>query len=356
MKFAVVGAGAIGAFVGAMLAKSGEDVTLIARGPHLRAMQERGVRVRGAGGDVEVRPAVTDSPAAVGSVDVVLLTLKAHSVTDMAPRLSPLLGSETSIVSMQNGIPWWYFYRHGGEWDGMHLETVDPGGVISRCIDPARVIGSVVYPSTIIVEPGVIEHIEGTRFTLGEPDGSKSERCRHIADAFINASLRCPIRTDIRHEMWVKLMGSVAFNPISALTRATLVELAQCPETRALAIEIMTEAEAVAKRLGIDVGISIEQRLLGAEKVGHHKTSMLQDVEAGRPLEVEAIVGAVVELGSKLGLPMSCTRAVYACVKLLARSTSNMLLHSTKNENDSIRNPQSAILKGRSRDECSPKS
>jgi 2-dehydropantoate 2-reductase len=320
MRFAVVGAGAIGAFVGAMLTRSGEDVTLIARGAHLYAMRERGVHVRGALGEFEARPAATDDPASVGAVDVVLLTLKAHSLIEMAPRLAPLLGPETCIVTAQNGIPWWYFYRHGGKWEGTHLESVDPGGIISRSIDSARVIGSVVYPSTIIAEPGVIEHIEGTRFAIGEPDGSKSERCRRVADAFIKAGLRCPIRADIRHDLWVKLMGNVAFNPISALTRATLIEIVQFPETRALAAGIMTEAESVARKLGIDLGISVEQRIEGAEKVGHHKTSMLQDLEAGRPLELEAIVGSVVELGSKLGLSLPCTEAVYACVKLLARS------------------------------------
>src|SRR6266498_3403398 len=301
MKFAVVGAGAIGAFAGAMLAKAGEDVTLIARGAHLRAMQERGVRVRGSFGEFEAHPAATDDPGTVGPVDVVLLTLKAHGLPAMAPRLAPLMGPDTCVLSAQNGIPWWYFHRHGDEWEGTQLETVDPGGVIGQSIDPARVIGCVVYPSTTIVEPGIVWHIEGTRFAIGEPDGSKSERCRRIADAFIKAGLRCPIRADIRHDMWVKLMGNVAFNPISALTRATLVEIVQCPETRALAAEIMTEAESVAKRLGVDIGVSIEQRIEGAEKVGNHKTSMLQDVEAGRPLELEAIVGAVVELRAKIG-------------------------------------------------------
>jgi len=320
MRIAVIGAGAIGAFVGAMLAKSGEDVTLIARGTHLRAMRDRGVRVRGSLGAFVAHPTVTDDPASIGAVDVALLTLKAHSLVEMAPRLAPLLGPETCVVSAQNGIPWWYFYRHGGDWEGTRLETVDPGGVIGRHLDPARVVGCVVYPSTIIAEPGVIEHIEGTRFAIGEPDGSKSERCRRIADAFIKAGLRCPIRTDIRRDIWVKLMGNFAVNPISALTRATLVEIIQCPETRALAIEIMTEAVAVAGKLGVDIGISVEQRLEGAEKVGDHKTSMLQDVEAGRPMELDAIVGAVVELGVKLGLPMQCSKAVYACVKLLARS------------------------------------
>jgi 2-dehydropantoate 2-reductase len=193
--------------------------------------------------------------------------------------------------------------------------------VIGRSIDPARVVGCIVYPSTIIAEPGVIEHIEGTRLALGEPDGSKSDRCRRIADVFIKAGLRCPIRTDIRHDMWVKLMGNVAYNPISALTRATLVEIVQHRETRALAASIMQEVESVASRLGIELGVSIEQRLAGAEKVGHHKTSMLQDVESGRPIEIEAIVGAVVELGDKLGLSLPSTKAVYACAKLLAAKT-----------------------------------
>lgn len=320
MKFAVAGAGAIGAFIGAMLARSGEDVSLIARGSHLRAIRDNGVRVRGAIGNFEVQLPATDEVESLGPVDVLLLTLKAHSLTEIAPRLAALIGPDTSIVSAQNGIPWWYFYGSGGDWEGARLESVDPGGVITGSLDPARVIGCIVYPSTRIVEPGVIEHIEGTRFSLGEPDGSKSARCRRIADAFIRAGLRCPIRSDIRHEMWVKLMGSVAFNPISALTRSTLAEIVQDPQTRALAIEMMTEAEAVAKRLGIDMGITIEQRLAGVEKVGHHKTSMLQDVEAGRPLELEAIIGAVIELGDKMELSMPYTRAVYACAKLLDQS------------------------------------
>jgi 2-dehydropantoate 2-reductase len=321
MKFAIVGAGAIGAFVGAVLSRAGEDVTLIARGNHLRAMQEHGVRVRGEIGDFVAHPAAVEDLAAVGVVDVVLLTLKAHSLTSMAPRLAPLISPDTTVVTAQNGIPWWYFYRHGGQWEGTQFESVDPGGVIGDSIDPARVIGCIVYPSTIIAEPGVIEHIEGTRLALGEPDGSKSERCRKIADVFIKAGFRCPIRTDIRHDMWVKLMGNVAYNPISALTRATLLEIVQHRETRALAAAIMQEVESVASRLGIELGVSIEQRLAGAEKVGHHKTSMLQDIESGRPIEIEAIVGAVVELGDKLGLSLPSTKVVYACAKLLAAKT-----------------------------------
>ncbi len=319
MRFAVVGAGAIGAFVGALLARSGEDVTLIARGAHLRAMQERGLRVNGALGEFEVRVVATDDPATVGPVDIVLLTLKAHSLTEMAPRLAPLLGSETAVVSAQNGLPWWYFFRHGGEREGTRLESVDPDGAIAKHIDAWRVIGCVIYCSTIITEPGVIEFTEGTRFPIGELDGSKSERCRRISEAFTRAGLRSPIRSNIRHDIWVKLMGNVVFNPVSALTRATIVEIARFPETREVARRMMSEIEEITKKLGIDLGISIDQRLEGAEKVGYHKTSMLQDVESGRPLELESIVGAVVELGDKLGVSMPYTKTVYACTKLLER-------------------------------------
>ncbi|HYW72861.1 MAG TPA: 2-dehydropantoate 2-reductase [Pyrinomonadaceae bacterium] len=325
MRFAIVGAGAIGAFLGAMLARAGEDVTLIARGPHLRAMQQHGVRVRGEIGEFQVKTKATEDPATAGEVDVVILTLKTHSVPEIAPSLKPLLGADTSVLTAQNGFPWWYFYRHGGVWEGTRLESVDPGGTISRQLDPSRVIGCVVYPSTTIVEPGVVLHTEGTRFAIGEPDGSKSERCRRLAEVFINAGLRCPVRTNLRHDIWVKLMGNVAYNPISALTRATLLEIVQGPETRALAAAIMRETESVASKLGIDLGITIEQRLAGAEKVGHHKTSMLQDIESGKPTELEAIVGAVIELGDKLGVELPHTKSVYACVKLLASCQESQL-------------------------------
>jgi 2-dehydropantoate 2-reductase len=319
MKFAIVGAGAIGAFVGALLARAGEEVTLIARGAHLRAIRQRGVRVTGALGEFEVRVSATDDPAEVGPVDVVLLTLKAHSLTEMAPRIAPLLDAETTVVSAQNGLPWWYFFRHGGEWEGTPLESVDPGGVIAAQLDAARVIGCVIYCSTIITEPGVIEFIEGTRFPIGELDGAKSERCRRISEAFTRAGLKCPVRSNIRHDIWVKLMGNLVFNPVSALTRATIIEIAQFPETREVAVQMMAEIEAITRKLEIDLGISTEQRLSGAEKVGYHKTSMLQDVEAGRPMELESVVGAVVELGDKLGVRMPYTKTVCACAKLLDR-------------------------------------
>jgi len=311
MKFAIVGAGAIGAFIGAKMARAGYDVTLFARGAHSRAMQERGVRVISPEGDFEARTRVVDALAAVGQVDVAFLVVKAHSLTALAPQLPVLFGPETTVVSMQNGIPWWYFT--GGE----RLETLDPGGVIAAAIEARRVVGSIVYLSTEIAEPGVIRHNESTRITLGEPDGARSERCRAISEALVRSGLRAPITTHIRQEIWVKLMGNIAFNPISALTGATLVRIARHPEASRLVRAIMAETEAVAHKLGIEMPITIDQRMAGAEKVGEHKTSMLQDLEAGRTLELDAIVGAALEVGERLGVAMPHTRAVYACTKLL---------------------------------------
>ncbi len=325
MKFVIAGAGAIGAYMGARMARAGLDVTLFARGAHLHAMQEHGVRVKSPDGDFEVRSEVTDNLETLGPVDVVILGVKAYSLPELAPRLRPLLGPDTVVVSTQNGIPWWYFQNHGGEFEGLRLERVDPGGVISSAIEPHRVVGSIVYFSTEIIQPGVIRHIEGNRISLGEPNGTRSDRCRKIAEALIQAGFRCPVTTHIRHEIWVKLLGNVAFNPISALTGATLVQMVRDPEVSTLVRHIMIEAEAVASRLGLELPISIEQRMAGAEKVGEHKTSMLQDLEAGRPLELEAIVGAVVELGERLGLPMTHTRTVYACTKLLAQCRSRRI-------------------------------
>jgi 2-dehydropantoate 2-reductase len=263
-----------------------------------------------------VRPEVTGDLADIGAADVVFLGVKAHSLSALAPALAPILGPETVVVSTQNGIPWWYFQRHGGEFEGLRLERVDPGGVIAAAIEPERVVGSIAYFSTEIVEPGVIKHIEGNRLSFGEPDGTKSERCRRIAEALIPGGLRCPISPRFRHEIWVKLLGNVAFNPASVLTGATLVRMARHPEVSRLVRAIMAEVEAVAARLGIELPISIDQRMAGAEKVGAHKTSMLQDLEAGRPLEIEPVVGAVVELGERLGVPMPATCAVYALAKL----------------------------------------
>jgi 2-dehydropantoate 2-reductase len=317
VRIVIAGAGAIGGYIGARLARVGADVVLFARGPHLRAMEERGLRVISPDGDFEVKPEVTGDLTTIGHADVIILGVKAHALVALAPQLPPLLGPDTVVVSTQNGIPWWYFQRHGGDLDGLRLERVDPGGVIASAIEPTRVVGSLAYFSADVPEPGVIHHTEGNRISFGEPDGTRSDRCRAIAGALIAAGFRCPVTTRFRHEIWVKLLGNVAFNPISALTGGTLEELARHPEVSKLVRALMTETEAVAARLDIELPISIDQRMAGAEKVGAHKTSMLQDFEAGRPMEIDAVVGAVVELGERLGMAMPATHAVYACVKLL---------------------------------------
>jgi 2-dehydropantoate 2-reductase len=322
MKFLIAGAGAIGAYIGARMAQAGFDVTLFARGPHLRAMQQHGVQVKSADGDFTARPRIVGSLEDVGAVDVVFLGVKAHALPQLAPQLKPVLGPDTIVVSTQNGIPWWYFQGFGGEWEGLRLERVDPGGVISAAIEARRVVGSIVYLATEIPSPAVIQHIEGSRISLGEPDGTRSDRIRQIAEALIASGLRCPVTTRIRHEIWVKVLGNASFNPVSALTRATLAQMVRDPGVASVIRNIMQEVEAVSQKLGMELPVSIDQRMAGAEKVGEHKTSMLQDLEAGRPMELEALVGAVVELGERVGLPMTCTRTVYNCTKLLAQANS----------------------------------
>jgi len=276
--------------------------------------------VKSVDGDFEAHPKIAENLERVGPVDVVFLGVKAHGLTQLAPQLKSVLGPDTAVVGTQNGIPWWFFQGWGGEHEGMHLERVDPGGTIAAAIEPRRVLGSIVYFATDIVEPGVVRHTEGNRISLGEPDGARSDRSRQIAEALIAAGLRCPVTTRIRQEIWVKILGNVAFNPISALTGATLVQMARDPDVNALVRRIMEETIAVGAKLGLEVPITIDQRIAGAEKVGEHKTSMLQDLEAGRPIELEAVVGAVVELGERLNVPMPHTRAVYACTKLLAQT------------------------------------
>jgi 2-dehydropantoate 2-reductase len=307
MRFLIAGAGAIGGYIGAWMARAGEDVTLFARGAHLRAIEARGLRILDAGGDFEVHPKITGSLAGAGPFDAIFLGVKAHALTQLAAQVAPLIGDGTTVVSMQNGIPWWY----------CPLERVDPGGIIAAAIDPGRVVATVVYLGTEIVEPGVIHHTEGNRISLGEPDGTRSERCHAIAGALIRAGLRCPVTAHIREEIWVKLLGNVAYNPISAMTQATMNQMTRDVAVAALVRYIMTEVEAVAHKLGLELPISIDQRIAGAGKMGEHKTSMLQDLEAGRPLELEPVVGAVVELGQRLGVDMPHTRTVYACTKLL---------------------------------------
>src|SRR6267154_226532 len=318
MKFLIAGAGAIGAYIGARMAQAGFDVTLFARGPHLRAMQQNGVQVKSGERDFVARPTMVASLEEVGPVDVVFLGVKAHALPQLAPQLKRVLGPETTVVSTQNGIPWWYFQGFGGEWDGLRLERVDPGGVISSASEARSVVGSIVYFATEIPSPGVIQHIEGNRISLGEPDGSRSDRVRQIAEALIASGLRAPITTRMRHEIWVKVLGNASLNPVSALTRATLVQMVRDPGVCSVIRNIMEEVEAVSKKLGMELPVSIDQRIAGAEKVGEHKTSMLQDLEARRPMELEALVGAVVELGERVGLPMTSTQTVYNCTKLLS--------------------------------------
>ena len=320
MKLVVLGAGAIGGFLGARLARAGVDVVLIARGAHLKAMNASGLRVVEAGGDWTVSVDATDDFAAMRDANAVFVTLKAHSLPLVAERMAANLGADTAVVSAQNGIPWWYFQRLGGDLDGIHLETVDPGGVIARAIDPSRVVGCIVYPATSVMSPGVVRHAEGERFSLGELDGSQSPRCIELSRALMSAGLKAPVQSNIRAELWLKLLGNAVFNPLSALTRATLSDMAQSPLVAEVVRSAMQEVDAVARRLGIVVSVSIEQRIKGAARVGDHKTSMLQDLEAGRPMEIDALTGSVVELGDRLGIPVPHLRTLYSSVKLLESS------------------------------------
>ena len=303
--------------MGARLARAGVDVTLVARGPHLKAMRESGLRVIDGGAEWTVRLNATDDFAAMRGAGAVFVTLKAHSLPPVAERLAAGLGSDAVVVSAQNGIPWWYFQRHGGDLEGIHLASVDPGGVVANAIDPRRVIGCVVYPATSLVSPGVIRHVEGERFSLGELDGSQTARILELSHVLVGAGLKAPVQQRIRAELWLKLLGNAVFNPLSALTRASLGAIARSPLVADVVRSAMEEADAVARRLGIEIPVSIDQRIKGASRVGDHKTSMLQDLEAGRPMEIDAITGSVVELGDRLGVPVPHLRTLYSAVKLL---------------------------------------
>jgi 2-dehydropantoate 2-reductase len=317
VRFAVLGAGAIGGYVGAALARGGADVTLIARGAHLEAMTANGVRVQSPRGDFTARPRATDDIAAIRDADVVFVALKAYSLPEIAPRLGGVLAPDAAVLWAQNGIPWWYFQSAPGPGGLTGLDSVDPGGVIAASIEPRHNVGCVVYAATEIVEPGVIRHIEGTRFTIGEPDGSDSERCKQISAAFAAGGLRAPVETRLRDQIWLKLIGNVAFNPITALTGATLGELGSLPEMRVLLRTMFGECAAVADQLGVTFPVSLDRRLEAGFAVGDHKSSMLQDLEAGKRLEFECMTGAVVELAEHLNEPVPSVRAVHACIKLL---------------------------------------
>jgi 2-dehydropantoate 2-reductase len=322
VKVVVLGAGAIGAYVGAALARGGADVSLIARGAHLRAMATDGVRVLSPRGDFTARPHATDDWTAIGDADVVFVALKAYSLPDVAPRLGELLAPGSAVLWAQNGIPWWYFQSapEAAAAAGVSgLQSVDPGGAIAASIAPEHNVGCVVYAGTEIVEPGVIRHVEGTRFTIGEPDGSDSERCKLISAAFAAGGLRAPVEPRLRDQIWLKLVGNVAFNPITALTGATLGELGAVPEMPELLRSIFAECAEVADRLGITFPVSLDRRLEAGLAVGDHKTSMLQDLEAGKPLELDVLLAAVIELSEWVEVAVPNLRAVYAATALLER-------------------------------------
>lgn len=319
MRICVYGAGAIGGYLGAQLALSGEDVTLIARGPHLAAMQEHGVKLLIEGEERVAHPRCTDDPAEAGPQDFVIVALKAHSVPAVVDVMQPLLGPDTAVVTATNGVPWWYFYGLEGPWQDVRLESVDPGGVQWEGLGPERAIGCVVYPATEVVEPGVIRHLDGNRFTLGEPSGEKTERVQALSQALIAAGLRAPVRS-IRDELWVKLWGNLTFNPISALTLETLDVVATDPGTREVVKSMMLEAQAVGERLGVRFKVDVDRRIDGAAAVGPHRTSMLQDLDKGRPMEIDALVGAVQEMGRLVELPTPTIDVVLALVRQRART------------------------------------
>jgi 2-dehydropantoate 2-reductase len=320
MKICIYGAGAIGGFLGAELALAGEDVTLIARGPHLKAMQENGLTLIRDGQRKVAKVRCFEKPQEAGRQDYVLITLKAHSVPGIVPHLQPLLGPDTAVVWGVNGVPWWYFYGHDSEWTDRRLASVDPGDVQWNGIGPQRMIGCVVYPASEVIEPGVVQHVEGDRFTLGEPTGEKTERATKLSEALIRAGLKAPVRPRIRDEIWIKLWGNLCFNPISALTHATLDVIATDPGTRAVARAMMLEAQAIGEKLGVKFSIDVDKRIAGAAAVGGHKTSMLQDLERGRPMEIDALVAAVQEMGTLVGLPTPTIDTVLPLIRQRAKT------------------------------------
>lgn len=321
MKIAVLGAGAIGAYVGAALARGGADVHVIARRENLAAIQRDGIRVKSPRGDFEAHPPATDDPMEVGPVDFVFLGLKANCYADAGPLLEPLLHDETAVVAAQNGIPWWYFHGVDGPFAARRIQSVDPDGAVSDVIPPRRAIGCVVFAGTELEAPGVVRHLEGTRFTIGEPDGSQSERCRRFSEAMVAGGLKCPVETtELRNELWVKLIGNVALNPVSVLTRATIVAMCRHQPTRQLLTTMMDEALAVARAVGASPEVSVARRMAGAEKVGEHRTSTLQDLLAGKQLERGPIIDAVIELADLTRVEVPSLRAIGASCGLLAET------------------------------------
>ena len=321
MRICVVGAGAIGGMMAVKLAQSGHELSVIARGAHLDAIQTNGLKyIEGSEETVVTDLTATADMTEISGQDVVLLSVKAHQIEPIADKLMDMLAPQGVIVTLQNGIPWWYFQKLEGEYQGNIVRTVDPEGKIAATVDPDRIIGCIAYPAATIDAPGVIRHIEGQRFPVGELDGAESERVQAICDAFVGAGFKSFVLPDIRSEIWLKLWGNLSFNPISALTHSTLVDICQFPQTRALAAEMMTEAQQIAEKLGASFRVSLERRIEGAENVGKHKTSMLQDLEVGKPLEIDGMLGVVIELGEQTGTPTPAMNAVYALVSLLNKT------------------------------------
>jgi 2-dehydropantoate 2-reductase len=320
MKICVIGAGAIGGLLAAKLSRGGEDVSVIARGAHLAQIAAHGLKLVEDDGESVARVQASDRIASVGEQDLIILGMKAHQVAAVVRDLPAIMGPKTVVLTAQNGIPWWYFFKHGGPYEGMRLESVDPGGVIAEHLPVDRVIASIVYPAAEIERPGVIRHIEGNRFSLGEIDGSKSERLVRVSETLTHAGFKAPIVTDIRAEIWTKIWGNSSFNPISALTHATLEDICRFPLTRVLAEELMREVQAIGEALDIRFRIPLEKRIAGTEAVGAHKTSMLQDIEAGRAIEADALLGSVIELGHIVQVATPRLEAVYALVKLLSET------------------------------------
>lgn len=318
MRICVVGAGAIGGLLAVRLAAAGHEVSVIIRGANLQAVRAHGMKLLIDGSEQVAQVAATDRLDEAGPQDIVILALKAHQVAAVAPQLQALMKPGTVLVTAQNGVPWWYFHGLAGPYEGRRLESVDPGGIIAQHVDPATIIGSIVYPAAELVAPGVIQHQEGNRFSIGEPDGSDSERVRRLSQILREAGFKAPVSRDIRSEIWLKLWGNCTFNPISALTHATLVDICEFPATRALAADMMREAQGIAEKLGVRFAVSLDKRIAGAAAVGKHKTSMLQDVELGRPIELQALLGSVIELAAITGTPAPTLTAIHAVTSLLA--------------------------------------
>ena len=320
MKICVYGAGAIGGYLGAKLAASGADVSLVARGAHLAAIQQNGLRLIEDEAETLVELQATDNPADLGPQDYVFITLKAHSVPSVVEAMQPLKGAGTTFVSAVNGLPWWYFYDHGGPFDGLQLQSIDPGAAQWNGIGPENVLGCVVYPATEISEPGVIRHLSGNRFSIGEPDGTRSERANALSEVLKKTGLKAPVRPKLRDEIWVKLWGNLSFNPLSALTLATLEDMCRDDDVRAVARGMMLEGQTIAEKIGVTFPITLDARIDATEAVGAHKTSMLQDLEAGRAMEIEALVGSVQELGRLTETPTPTIDVVLALIRLRAKT------------------------------------